>query len=275
MASFWHQFPYIVAGVLVFLLFVLAGMVLRRVLILVGKRSRLDVDLARILASLAVAALNILGLLVTAVIVFPSFQPAHVISGLGITSVAIGFAFKDILQNFFAGILLLWRKPFRLGDQIRTQAFEGTVVAMTVSSTRLETYDGGQIFIPNNEVYTNPILVLTGKDKRRVVFEVGVGYKDDIETARSVIHKVLANTKDVFKEPEPWVYVQELAPSSVNFKVFFWIPPYENVKQRLLDEVSTGIKYALDEAGIDMPYPHRVITPDPFSYQQAAQAQPE
>ena len=80
-----------------------------------------------------------LGLFVAAVVIFPAFKPGDLVTGLGITSVAIGFAFKDVLQNFFAGILILWRRPFVVGDQIRTKDYEGTVEEITVRSTRLKT----------------------------------------------------------------------------------------------------------------------------------------
>lgn len=91
----------------------------------------------------------LLGFLIAAVIVFPTFNPGDLVAGLGLTSVALGFAFKDVLQNFFAGLLILWRRPFVVGDQIKVREYEGTVEEINVRSTRIKTYDGERAIIPN------------------------------------------------------------------------------------------------------------------------------
>jgi small-conductance mechanosensitive channel len=134
--------PYVVLGAVIFLLFWLVGNIIRRVFHAAGARTRLDVTLADLFGRLASAAMIVLGLFVAAVVIFPTFRPGDLIAGLGITTVAIGFAFKDILQNFFAGVLILWRRPFVIGDQIRTLDYEGAVEEINVRSTRLKTYDG-------------------------------------------------------------------------------------------------------------------------------------
>jgi small-conductance mechanosensitive channel len=192
-------------------------------------------------------------------VIFPSFKPGDIIAGLGITSVAIGFAFKDILQNFFAGLLILWRRPFRVGDQIRVKDFEGTVEDINMRSTRLKTYDGERAILPNGDVYTSSILVRTAYDQRRLKFVVGIGYPDSIEEARQVIHDVLKDTEGVLTDPAPWVYVSELAGSSVNLTVYFWVKSQQANALKVSDKVVTGIKLALDKAEIDMPYPHTVV----------------
>ncbi len=257
--SFLSRLPYIVIGIIVFFIFLIVARFVKRALVAAGERTRLDLTLADLLGRLASAVTTVIGLFVAAVIIFPTFLPGDLIAGLGITSVAIGFAFKDVLQNFFAGVLILWRRPFVVGDQISALGYEGTVEEINVRSTRLKTYDGERAVLPNGDVYTNAILVRTAYDRRRVRFTVGVGYPDSIEEARATIHCVLSETQGVLKEPEPWVYVAELAPSSVNFNVYFWVEsPQANVLA-VSDRVATGIKQALDDAGIDMPFPHTVI----------------
>jgi small-conductance mechanosensitive channel len=253
------RLPYVVIGTAVVLAVYVIGRFVRRAALLAGQRTRLDVRLADLFGTLAVAGATILGLLVASVVVFPAFQPGDLVAGLGITSVAVGFAFKDILQNFFAGILILLRHPFRVGDQIRSREFEGTVEEINVRSTRLETYDGERVMIPNGDVYTNPILVRTAFDRRRVRFTVGIGFPDSIEDARAAIHRVLAGTEGVLEDPGPWVYVEELAASSVNFAVYFWAASEQANVLRVRDRAATAIKLALDEAQIDMPFPHAVV----------------
>ncbi len=257
--SMLARLPYIVIGVIVFVVFLVVARLTKRALVAAGRRTRLDLTLADLLGRLVSALIIIFGLFVAAVVIFPTFRPGDLIAGLGITSVAIGFAFKDVLQNFFAGILILWRRPFVVGDQISALGYEGTVEEITVRSTRLKTYDGERAVLPNGDVYTSAVLVRTAYDKRRVRFTVGVGYLDSIEEARETIRRVLDGTEGVLEDPGPWVYVAELAPSSVNFNVYFWVgSPQANVLA-VSDRVATGVKLALDEAGIDIPYPHAVV----------------
>jgi len=255
-----RRLPYIVIGIIVFLLFLVAARIAGRVIHAIANRSRkIDTMLADLLGRIGSAVLTILGVFVAAVVIFPGFNPSDLITGLGITSVAIGFAFKDVLQNFFAGILILWRRPFLVGDQIRVKEYEGTVEEINIRSTRLKTYDGERAILPNGDVYTSAVLVRTAYDKRRVKFIVGIGYLDDIEKGRETIRRVLDQTQGVLPEPGPWVYVSELAPSSVNFTVYFWAESQQANILKVSDQAATGIKYALDKAGIDMPYPHTVV----------------
>ncbi len=257
--GFLARLPYLVIALIVFGVFLIVARIIKRVVHAAGKNTRLDVMLADLLGRLASAAITVLGLFVAAVIIFPAFKPGDLVTGLGITSVAIGFAFKDVLQNFFAGILILWRRPFVVGDQIRTKDYEGTVEEINVRSTRLKTYDGERAVLPNGDVYTSAILVRTAYDKRRVKFTVGIGYPDSIEEARETIRRVLRETEGVMGDPGPWVYVAELAPSSVNFTVYFWVGSQQANVLKVSDRVATGIKNALDRAGIDMPFPHTVV----------------
>lgn len=251
--------PYLLLGLFTFLVFFIIARILKSILTTAGRRTRLDITLAELLARLASAATIILGLFVAAVVIFPTFKPGDLIAGLGITSVAIGFAFKDVLQNFFAGILILWRRPFIVGDEIKVREFEGTVEDITTRSTRVKTYDGERAVLPNGDVYTNAVLVRSAYQSRRVRLIVGIGYQDSIESARSVIHEVLSRTEGVLRNPEAWVYVSELAPSSVNFSVFFWTNPQQANMLATTDKVITQIKLRLDAAKIDIPYPHLVV----------------
>ncbi|HXG84124.1 MAG TPA: mechanosensitive ion channel family protein [Pyrinomonadaceae bacterium] len=153
----------------------------------------------------------------------------------------------------------MWRKPFIVGDQIKFREYEGAIEEINVRSTRIKTFDGERAVIPNGDIYANAVLVKTAYEKRRVKFTVGIGYLDDIEAGRETIRRVLDGTQGVLPDPGPWIYVSELAASSVNFTVYFWVESEQANVLKVSDKVATGIKYALDEAGIDMPYPHSVV----------------
>ncbi|HEU4766176.1 MAG TPA: mechanosensitive ion channel family protein [Pyrinomonadaceae bacterium] len=265
--------PYLILGALVFVSFLVAARLIKGILNTAGSRTRLDRTLADLLGRLASAFTIILGLFVAAVVIFPTFNPGDLIAGLGITSVAIGFAFKDVLQNFFAGILILWRRPFIVGDEIKVGSYEGTVEEITTRSTRVHTYDGERAVLPNGDVYTNAVLVRTAYKNRRVRMSVGIGYQDSIESARSIIRQVLNETEGILKEPGPSVLVTELAPSSVNFNIFFWTNSRQANVLTVTDRAMTEIKLALDEAGIEIPYPHTVVLTQPANGRDGAAAQ--
>ena len=126
----------------------------------------------------------------------------------------------------------------------------------------MKTYDGERAVLPNGDVYTSAILVRSAYESRRVRLTVGIGYKDSIESARNIIHDVLRKTEGVLNNPKPWVYVSELAPSSVNFTIYFWTASRQANVLALIDDVATGVKNALDQAHIDIPYPQLVVHRD-------------
>ncbi len=199
------------------------------------------------------------GIFVTAAMIFPGLKAGDLIGVLGLSSVAIGFAFKDIFQNFFAGILILTTRPFKIGDQIERGDIEGTVENINIRFTTIAAYDGTKLIVPNSELYTNTVEVKTSSPRRRSTFAVGIGYDEDIEEARAIIHEQLAQCEGVLSEPEPEVYVTSFGSSSIDFDVRYWTRPRIAEVRKVEDRVATAIKYALDKAGIEIPYPYRSV----------------
>ncbi|MDB6454814.1 mechanosensitive ion channel family protein [Falsirhodobacter sp. 20TX0035] len=216
-------------------------------------------NLGDVLGSFLKWVIILLGVLLGLTIVIPSLRPGDLIAGLGIGSVAIGFAFKDILQNWLAGLLLLLGQPFRPGDQIIVNGYEGTVKRIETRATILTTYDGRDAIIPNSDVYSTAVTVNTAHETRRSDYDVGIGYGDDIVHAREVILKCFEGLETVEAKPAPEVLVWDLASSTVNLRVRWWTHSKRtdvvHVKAVLLER----IKYALDEAGIDMAFPTQVV----------------
>ncbi len=220
---------------------------------------RRPVDLADLLGGFVKWSIIAFGLLVCATIVFPSIRPADALATLGIGSIAIGFAFKDILQNWIAGLLILLRQPFRRGDQIVINNYEGTVEHIEARATIIKTYDGRRIVIPNSDVYTRSLIVNTAFPKRRSEYEVGIGFGDDIETARRVILDALGSVEGVEREPAADVIPWELDSSTVNLKVRWWTNSKRADVVVVRGRVIETIKQALTEASIDIPFPTRVV----------------
>ena len=220
-----------------------------------GEHRTLEIAIGR----LAQAAILLVGVLVAVTAAFPSFTPANLISTLGIGGVAIGFAFKDIFQNFLAGILILVTRPFRVGDQIKFKDYEGAVEDIQTRATYIKTYDGRRVIIPNGELYTNSVTVNTAFPERRWQYDVGIGYGDDVEEARAIILRVLREAEDVAPDPAADVIVIDLAESSVNLRARWWTKSRIADGLRAQDRVLTRVKRELLAAGIDLPFPTRQI----------------
>ncbi|MDH3529630.1 MAG: mechanosensitive ion channel family protein, partial [Acidobacteriota bacterium] len=251
----WAHLPYVAVGLVVFVLF-LFGAAFSRMLIKAGiERAGLDVMIASLIARLGFIAITIIGFFVAAVVVFPGLSLGDLLAGLGIGSVALGFALKDVLQNLFAGFLILLYRPFQIGDQIKVDDFEGTVEEISIRATKIKTYDNEMVIIPNSELYMNSVLVRTAFPNRRTSFVVGIGYEDDIEEARQTLFEVLSETEGVLKDPAPTVDVDTLGDNAVNLKIRFWTDSVRSSVRKATNDLVTKIKYALDEKGIDMPYP--------------------
>ena len=257
--GFWAQLPILAVGVAVFLLFLLIASIVRRVIIAAGKKARFDIMLYSLLARIGYFITVIIGFFVASVVIFPGLSPGDLIAGLGIGSVALGFAFKDVLQNLFAGFLILLYRPFHIGDQIKVKDYEGTVEDINVRATKIKTYDGERVVIPNSDLYLNAVLVRTAFPHRRTKITIGIGYGEDVEKARRVMMNVLKTTEGVLDDPAPAVDVVELADSSVNMKILFWTKSVQTDVRQTSNLVVTGIKKALDREGIEIPFPQRVL----------------
>lgn len=211
---------------------------------------------AAVLGRIAGGVTIFVAFLVAASVAFPSVSAADLFNLLGIGGVAIGFAFRDVLQNLLAGILILLTRPFVIGDQIRVGSYEGTVVDVWVRATVLRTYDNGRVLIPNATLFVDKITVITAHDKRRLSFPLTIGNGDDIRTARTVVREALGQTDVVLADPPPEALVTGLGAAGVDMVARFWIiPPRQRDAVDALDGAIMSVKDALTKAGIDLPYP--------------------
>ena len=251
--------PNLVIGLIIFIIFVIIGRVVRG-FVRKQTRDRDTRNVGLVFGRLAQGGLIILGFLIAATVVFPSFNPADALATLGIGGVAIGFAFKDILQNFLAGILILLTEPFSLDDQIIYKDYEGTVEQIETRATSIRTYDGRRVVIPNAELFTNAVMVNTAYDRRRLQYDFGIGYGDDIAKAKEIILDVLGSREDVIKDPQPEALVVDLAGSTINIRARWWIePPRRADYMASMDWVLEAICVKLVAAGIDLPFPTQQI----------------
>lgn len=178
---------------------------------------------------------------------------AALLGALGLTSVAIGFSLKDVLSNYISGVILLAARPFRIGDQVVIEDYEGTIAQVQLRGTTMTTYDGRVVYIPNQEVFQASITNNTAATRRRSSVIVGIDYDADIATAVSVIREQLKSIEEVEVDPPLEVLVKELAASTVNLEVRFWVDSRRAGFLQATSKVTQGIKEALQAAKIEMP----------------------
>ena len=256
--DFFLQLPNVLGGIV----FVLVAWFVGRLVangIRRGFHHKGYIDLGGVLASLIFGLIVFASVLIASVIVFPSVKPATIISSLGIGSVAIGFAFKDILQNLLAGILLLVNRPYRRGDQIVVKDFEGTVEHIQSRATLIKTYDGRRVIIPNSDVYTSPVVVNTAFSTRRDQFDIGIGYGDHPDKAMRVFTAAVAAVEGVEPEPAPEVLPWGLDASSVTLRARWWSQSKRTNIVHLRARVILAIWQAAADNGIDLPFPTQQI----------------
>ncbi|WP_244556769.1 mechanosensitive ion channel family protein [Fulvimarina manganoxydans] len=256
--GFQKLLPNIVVGLVVIAIFWMVGWLFDRAFNRWARRHSRD-NLGEVLGAFVKWLIILFGTLIGLTIVIPSLNPADLLAGLGIGSVAIGFAFKDILQNWLAGLLLLIRQPFQVGDQIVVNGYEGTVDWIETRATIITTYDRRRVIIPNADVYSNAVTVNTAHAVRRSQYDIGIGYGDVMEQARAVILKALGETPGVEAEPKPEVLVMDLAASWVTLRARWWTSSKRTDVVHAQAAALERIKTALDAAGIDMPFDTKVL----------------
>ena len=234
-----------------------AGALVRRLVEHRARKCKRD-NLGDVLGGIVKWMIILPGFLLAATIVIPSLKPGDLIAGLGVSSVAIGFAFKDILQNWLAGLLILLRQPLDIDDQIEVNGFEGTVRRIETRATIIQTYDGQRIVLPNSDICTNAVLVETAHEKRRSQYDVGISCGDGTENACEVLLAAINSVDEVQPdhalEPVPW----DLAASWVTILVRWWTHSRPSDVVKVQSRVILAIKKALGEAGMDMPFDAQV-----------------
>lgn len=273
-AAFVAHLPYLLFGIVVLLLTWAVSALYQRFNRRLTARSHMRESLKELIERLGVVAIWTAGAMLSAMVMFPGLTPAGALGGLGLLSVAVGFAFRDIFENFFAGMLILWRFPFERDDWIEVEGIVGRVEDVTVRMTRLRQVSDELVLIPNATIFKSPVEVLTDKPKRRLTVMTGVAYGEDAGAAIEVIEKAVQACSTVDDDHPLQVFAHGFGASSIDIEVTYWTDPTPLDHRRSRGEVVLAIKSALDAAGIEIPFPYRTHTfaePVPVSIRQAAE----
>ena len=182
-----------------------------------------------------------------------------VVSGTGLLGLILGFAFRDIAENFLASILLSVRTPFRLGDVIEVEGYTGVVQTVTPRGTVLVDFDGNHIQIANSTVYKATLKNLTANPNMRMHFDVGIGYDASVKQAQAVALQTLQEHPAVLNDPEPMVLVDNLGASTINLKVYFWIDGHRVSGLKVKSALMRRVVRAIEQRGISLPDESREI----------------
>jgi len=236
-----------------------AAQFVQNLAIQLGQTALRSRSLQLLLAKMSYVAVWVVGVLLAAVLAFPGFNLGDILATLGLSSIAIGFAFQDICENFLAGILLLIQEPFRIDDQIIVGGYEGTVERIDIRTTKIRTYTGERILVPNSTVFTSAVQVRTAFSSRRTDLAVGLDYNTDLTHATELLEAAIASVEGVLENPVPEIDLVSFGDSSIDFIVRYWTAPQHNTVRQTQTKAILAIKATCDREGMSIPYPIRTL----------------
>lgn len=252
-------FPALLTAIIILFLTRFAAQFVQRLAENIAKRTVSSKSLQFLMVKTASTVTWIFGILLACVIAFPGLRLGDIIATLGLSSVAIGFAFQDIFKNFLAGILILLQQPFRIGDQIIVNDYEGTVDQIDIRTTKIITYGGERVVIPNSTVFTSVVQVRTAFDHRRTDLAVGVDYNTSLSEVSDILERTISQVEGVLDKPAPEIDLVAFGDSSIDFIIRYWTLPQQKQVRHAQTRAILIIKQAFDKANISIPYPIRTL----------------
>lgn len=254
----WSLVPLLLLGLIILLLFWGVGSLVskwerpyRRISDKVFIRARLQ--------QLVKTAILLVGVLVVLELLGLTTLIGTILGAAGIAGIILGFAFKDIVENYLAGILLSFRHPFSQNDHIRVGEFEGKVIRLTSRETVLMTLDGNHIRIPNATVFNSVVTNFTINPRRQFQFTAGIAPLEDLARVRTIGVSTLSSVEGVLASPPPVVLVEEIGDSSISLKFFGWVDQRNSDFVKVRSEAIRHLKEVFDQAGIEMPEPAYLV----------------
>ncbi len=259
--NYWDAFlehvPQLIIGLVIL---ILAFMISRWLSSLMQRRLAKRMEdplLSNFLSRIFKMLLIILGIMLAFHVMGLTGIAAGLMAGAGVGAIIIGFAFQDIGANFMAGVILAFNRPFGIGDTIEISGMMGKVLSLNLRTTQIKTFDGKDVFIPNNTIVKEELINYTKDGLIRLEFTVGIDYDADIDQAMSVIAQSLQKVENVLRGEgrKPLVIIKELATSTVNVDVKFWVETYD-YKQGTAELRSTVISHVLKDlisSGVGLP----------------------
>lgn len=241
----------VLGAVLIFILGKWTAKITSKLLKKVLLKSNTDITLVKFLSELTYFGL--IALVIVAALGTLGVNTTSFAAVLGATGLAIGLALQKNISNFGAGVIILFLRPFKIGDFVEAAGASGVVESISIFNTTFKTGDNRIIIVPNSNIISSNIINYSKEPLRRVDLVIGVSYQDDLKIVKSTLENILSSHPKILKEPEFSVALAELADNSVNFNVRGWVnsEDYWSVRSDLLETIKT----TFDEKGITIPYP--------------------
>lgn len=259
-SAFFKSLPNLTIALVILIVTLIAGRIIRAIISTAMHRARVRDALVTLAQNLISIAAWIVGVAIAMTVIFPSVSPSDIIAGLGLTSVAIGFAFKDVFENFLAGVIILGREKLRIGDVIECEDVYGRVESILIRETHVRETDGELVIVPNSYLFKNPVNIETDRTLKRQELVVGVDYDTDMRKAKSVLQDALASCESVEQSETMDVQCVSFGGSSIDFKLLWWSGSRPADQRATYDEVAFAVKDALDDAGITIPFPQSTLS---------------
>ncbi len=258
--GFIEHLPALGLAVLVLLLTFVIARILRFVVTSAMKKTHTRQALITLATNLIGIASWIIGFAIAVTVIFPSVTPAKLIAGLGLGSVAIGFAFKDIFENFLAGVIILGREKMRIGDIIECEGVYGRIEKIAIRETHVRETDGELVIVPNAFLFQNPLKIQTDQNLKRNELVVGVDYDASLPACRDALQAALDGSGTVDGDKGTEVKCIAFGGSSIDFKLLWWSDSQPKAQRASFDEVAFAVKAELDKAGISIPFPQSTLS---------------
>ena len=259
-SAFFKSLPNLTIALVILIVTLIACRIIRAIVSTAMHRARVRDALVTLAQNLISIAAWIVGVAIAMTVIFPSVSPSDIIAGLGLTSVAIGFAFKDVFENFLAGVIILGREKLRIGDVIECEEVYGRVESILIRETHVRETDGELVIVPNSYLFKNPVNIETDRTLKRQELVVGVDYDTDMRKAKSVLQEALASCESVEQSETMDVQCVSFGGSSIDFKLLWWSGSRPADQRATYDEVAFAVKDALDDAGITIPFPQSTLS---------------
>lgn len=188
-----------------------------------------------------------------------NFNVTGFVAGLGIAGLTVGFALQDITRNFVAGIILMTRKPFELGDTVEISGYTGTILNINARDTILKTLDGNVVILPNINVFNTAITNLSNLPHQRRTIRVGLGYGENVQKAAAVIQAAVRQVEGVAADPAPTVLAEELGDATVTLTARFWVNQTTHSPLEVHSQAVRAIKEAAEREQINLPHSVQIV----------------
>ncbi len=241
----FRRLPYLAAGLIVVIVFWLFSRAARRLFMAGTEKTGLDNRLRILFARLIAGSVLAFGFLAALTVIVPSFDVGSLLAGLGFTTFVVGFAIKDIINNFLSGILILWSRPFNLGDYLFIGSHQGVVEYIGVRATSLRKDDGEVVIIPNGDMYSQAITIRGAGSRRRISVTLAVGFDAEISRVKEIAVKALRDVQGIIEKPGPSVAVSGLGAQGFEITVVFWIDTKKRSPLLVFDDAAAAVAKAL------------------------------